>query len=168
MINLIAILSRETHAIGKDGGLIWNNPTDLARFRDLTRERPVIMGRKTWESLPENRRPLPNRTNIVVSRDASYEAPGATVVTTLEDALRIAKEAPGGDDIWVIGGGMIYALAMSYADRLYLTLVDDPVDGDAHFPEWKGWDVIEESEPSVDENGKRYRFVTLARPASTS
>jgi dihydrofolate reductase len=168
MINLIAILSRETRAIGKDGGLIWNNPTDLSRFRDLTRAHPVIMGRKTWESLPENRRPLPNRTNIVVSRDASYRAEGARVVATIEEALTLAKRSPGGDEVWVIGGGIIYALSLPYADRLYLTLVDDDVAGDASFPEWSGFETLEESEYHFDENGKRFKFVTLARPASIS
>lgn len=168
MINLIAILSRETRAIGKEGGLIWDNPTDMARFRELTREHPVIMGRKTWESLPEKHRPLTKRTNIVVSRDTSFEADGAEVVDTIEKALERAKTSAGGDEAWVIGGGMIYSLALPYADRLYLTLVDDETEGDAYFPVWNEFEVLEQSEPSFDENGKRFQFVTLARRASTS
>ena len=167
MINLIAILSRETRAIGKNGGLIWDNPTDLARFRELTREHPIIMGRKTWESLPAGRRPLPKRVNIVVTHDPDYAAPGAELASTIEEALELAKRAPGSDEIWVIGGGMIYSLALPYADRLYLTLVDDEVAGDAAFPEWKGFEPIETSEYQFDGNGKRFQFVTLAR-ASTS
>lgn len=167
-INLIAILSRETRAIGKNGGLIWNNPADLNRFRDLTRNHPVIMGSKTWLSLPEERRPLPKRANFVVSRDPAFSAPGATVVATIEEALELAKHAEGADEIWVIGGGVIYSLALPYADRLFLTLVDDEVEGDAYFPEFKGFDLIEESKFFFDEDGKRFQYLTYARPSSSS
>lgn len=168
MIHLIAILSRETRAIGKNGGLIWNNPTDLARFRELTRNHPVLMGSKTWLSIPPERRPLPKRANFVVSRDPDFAAPGATVVTTVEEGIERAKQSEGADEIWVIGGGVIYSLALPYADRLDLTLVDDNVEGDAYFPEFPGFEIIEQSEFFFDEDGKRFQYVTYGRPSSTS
>ncbi len=165
MIHLIAILSRETRAIGKNGGLIWNNPADMARFRELTRNHPVIMGSKTWLSIDPSRRPLPKRANFVVSRDPDFNAPGAKVVTTIEQALELAKSAEGADEIWVIGGGVIYSLALPHADRLDLTLVDDEIEGDAYFPGFQGFEVIDQSETSIDENGKRFQYVTYARAA---
>src|SRR5262249_46824197 len=114
MIVAIAAVSKQTRAIGKDNGLIWDLPADLARFRALSKGHPVIMGRRTWESLPEKHRPLPGRTNIVVTRNADYAAEGAEVVTSIDDALVLAKQAPGSDVIVVMGGGEIYSLALPY------------------------------------------------------
>ena len=162
MISLIAAISEQTRAIGKDSGLIWNLPTDMARFKQLTSGHPVIMGRRTWESLPERFRPLPNRTNIVVTRDATYQAPGALIVHSIEDALALAKTSEGSESIYVIGGGEIYALALPYADHLDLTLVNDRTDGDAYFPSYDAFTLIEESEQHT-ENGTSFRFATLAR-----
>jgi dihydrofolate reductase len=162
MISLIAAISEQTRAIGKDNGLIWKIPTDMARFKQLTTGHPVIMGRRTWESLPERFRPLPNRANIVITRDDAYQATGALVAHSIEEALAQAKESEGGDEIYVIGGGEIYVLALPYADRLDLTLVDDRVDGDAHFPSYDAFTLTQESEP-LTENGVSFRFVTLKR-----
>lgn len=106
--------------IGRDGNLPWHLPEDLAHFRDTTRGSPVIMGRVQWESLPERFRPLPGRENIVLTRDAAYEAPDAQVVSSLDDALR----SVAGRDVWIIGGGQVYELAMSHADFLVVTAVD--------------------------------------------
>ncbi len=163
MITLIAILSEQTRAIGRDGALIWRNRADMQHFKELTSGHPVIMGRKTWESLPERFRPLPGRTNIVVSRDPGYAAPGAVVAASIEAALSAGRAAPGGEELWVMGGGAIYALALPYADRLSLTLVDDPAEGDAVFPHYSGFTSIKESAPATDDAGHQYRFVTLAR-----
>ena len=136
-ISLIAALGARTRAIGKDGKLLWHIPEDLRRFKALTEGHPVVMGRKTWESLPGKFRPLPARTNIVVTRQADYMAPGATVVDSLESALAAAASAPGADEIFVIGGGELYAAALPLASRLYLTLVDSDVPGDAFFPDYE-------------------------------
>lgn len=167
MIFLIAALSKQTRAIGKEGGLIWDIPTDMKRFRELTRDHPIIMGRKTWDSLPDGRRPLPHRTNIVITRDESFAPEGALVAHSIEDAIELAKDEEGSDQIWVIGGGQIYEAALPYADRLYLTEIDDPTDGDAHFPPYDDFNQVWSIE-SREENGIRYDFVVLARPPSTS
>jgi dihydrofolate reductase len=174
MINLIAVLNNK-RAIGKkleDGtyGLIFDLPKDLSRFRTLTKGQPVIMGPTTYESLPELVRPLPGRLNIVVSRRPDYEAPGAEVVHTIEEALTRAKESTNGD-VWVIGGGAIYSLALPHADRLYLTIVDDDSEGDAYFPDYGEFSEIipndDESENGThEENGLQFRFETRARPSA--
>jgi dihydrofolate reductase len=116
--------------IGDGGALPWRIPSDLKRFKAITMGKPVIMGRKTWESLKT--KPLPGRTNIVVTRNSGYRAVGALVVQTADEALRLAeREAP--EEICVIGGGEIYSLFMPYASRVYLTEVDLAPKGDTRF-----------------------------------
>jgi len=162
-VSLIAAIGERTRAIGHGNGLLWQLPDDLKRFKALTSGHPVVMGRKTWESLPERFRPLPGRTNIVVTRNATYEAAGAEVSTTIEDALARAKRAPGGEEVFIIGGGELYTAALPFAGRLYLTLVDDDAEGDTFFPDFSEFTKIVEN-TSV-ENDPPYRFVTLERPA---
>jgi dihydrofolate reductase len=129
---LIAALARN-RVIGRDNRLLWHLPEDMLFFREATRGHPVIMGRRTWESLPERFRPLPGRRNLVVSRDPHCEAPGAEVVGSLDEALaRVA----GATTAFVIGGAQLYAQALPRADRLLLTEIDRDFDGDAHFPDW--------------------------------
>jgi len=160
-IAIIAALGTETRAIGNQGQLLWHIPDDMKRFKELTTGHPVIMGRKTWESLPTKYRPLPNRTNIVVTRQAGYKADGAIVVDGLSDAFLAAEKAVGADETFVIGGGEIYDIAISYATRLYLTLVDDAPLADTFFPEYeKEFKVIS------NENGAGFpphRFQILER-----
>ena len=128
---LVVAVSRNG-VIGRGGGLPWHVASDLKRFRQITMGKPVIMGRKTWESLPK--RPLPGRSNIVITRATAYEAPGAHVVAGAEAALHLAgTENPG--EICIIGGGEIYAMFLPLADRVYLTEVDLEATGDAFFPE---------------------------------
>lgn len=136
-IAIIAALDSTTRAIGKDNTLLWHIPDDLKRFKELTTGHPVIMGRKTWESLPERFRPLPNRTNIVVTRQLGYKTEGAAVVDSLSDAFLAAQEAPGSNETFVIGGGEIYIAALPYATHLYLTLVDDSSEADTFFPAYE-------------------------------
>ena len=140
MITLIAAIGRGG-CIGKGGKIPWHLPEDLKRFRDLTMGKTVVMGRKTWESLPERFRPLPGRTNVVVTRNASYVVPdGVEAHGSLDAAL---DAHAGEDEVMVIGGADIYAQALPRAGRLQLTLVDQEVaDCDATFPaidheEWK-------------------------------
>ncbi|MBA4010338.1 MAG: dihydrofolate reductase [Phenylobacterium sp.] len=117
--------------IGKDGALPWRLKTDLANFRAVTMGKPVIMGRKTWESLPK--KPLPGRTNIVLTRDGSFEAKGAVVCDNFSEAVSIAREQAaedGVDEFCVIGGASLFELALSRAQRIYLTEVDAEVPGD--------------------------------------
>lgn len=161
---MIAAIGARTRALGKDGDLLYKIPEDLARFRARTHGHPVVMGRKTWESLPENARPLRGRANVVLTRDASYAAPGATVVTSMKDALSAARSAAGSEEIFIIGGGEIYALAFPYADRLYLTLVDDDTAGDAYFPEYENEFAKETSrEEHETPEGLKYAWVNLER-----
>lgn len=160
-ISLIAALGHD-RAIGKENGLLWHLPGDLAHFKELTQGHPVIMGRRTWESLPEKFRPLPGRANFVVTRSGWYEAAGAKTAFSFPEALSYAKEAEGSDEIFVIGGGEMYRAALPFASRLYLTLVDDPTPGTVTFPEYSEF-TRELSSEAHEENGIRYRFVTLER-----
>ena len=133
--------------IGRDNDLPWRLPDDLKRFKALTMGKPVIMGRRTWDSIG---RPLPGRTSIVLSRSARFMPQGAIVVPDLERALDAAGAV---DEAFVIGGAQVYALALPFAQRLYLTLVHGDVPGDARFPtvDPQQWREIERSERPADE-----------------
>ena len=161
-LTLIAAIGKD-RALGKNGDLLWKIPADLKRFRERTASHPVIMGRKTWESLPEAVRPMPGRTNIVITRQAAYAAPGASVVSSIEDALKIARSAPGAEEIFVIGGGDIYAAALPFATRLDLTLIDGEKEADAFFPPYETvFTKILANEPH-DYEGTHYTYLTLER-----
>jgi dihydrofolate reductase len=163
-INLIWAQSANG-VIGADGQLPWRIPEDLAHFRELTDGGTVVMGRATWESLPPRFRPLPDRRNVVLSRDPSYDAPGATVVTSLQDALAAADD----DEVWIGGGAAVYAAALKHAERLCITDVDLDVGGDVHAPVVPaGW--VEVSRDPADgwrtsSTGIRYRWRELTRQA---
>jgi dihydrofolate reductase len=164
MISQIAAISAKDRGLGAHGDLLWKIPEDLKRFREITRGHPVVMGRKTWESLPENARPLPGRTNFVVTRQADYEAKGATVVTNVDLALEAAKLAPGGEEVFVIGGGEIYTAALPHTDRLYMTIIDSEKPADAFFPEYEKEftkELLRETHTAPE--GFTYSFVTLER-----
>ncbi|HQR04180.1 MAG: dihydrofolate reductase [Proteobacteria bacterium] len=156
---LIAAVARNG-AIGKDNQLLWRIPEDLRFFKSTTLDATVIMGRKTWESLPAQFRPLPRRRNIVVSRQAGYAAPGADVAASLERALEMAADA----SVFVIGGAELYALALPRAERLILTEVDLAPDADAFFPDFDRRQWRETSrEGGVSANGIGYAFVRYER-----
>jgi dihydrofolate reductase len=131
-VALVAAVARNG-IIGRGGRLPWHISSDLRRFKEITLGKPVIMGRKTWESLPK--KPLPQRTNIVITRQAGYRAPGAIVAASVAEALAFA-EAGNPVEIAVIGGGETYRLFLERASRIYLTEVDVEVDGDTRFPEF--------------------------------
>jgi dihydrofolate reductase len=132
----IYVAIAENGVIGREDGLPWRLSSDLKRFKAGTMGKPVIMGRKTWESFPK--RPLPGRLNIVVTRDKTYQAEGAEVSPSLQDAIVLARIRArcmaGADEICVIGGGEIYAQALPLADRLHITHVFAKPDGDTVFP----------------------------------
>lgn len=152
-LTLIAALDDE-HGIGKGGKLPWHISDDLKRFKRLTTGHPIIMGRKTYESIG---RPLPDRTNIVITRDSSLVAPGCVIVHSLEDALAAAGDS---EQAFVIGGAEIYALALPRADRLELTLVNGTHGADAFFPEYEDrFGII--NEESAQNREHSYRFATL-------
>jgi dihydrofolate reductase len=146
--------------IGKENRLPWHLPADLAHFKQVTMGKPIIMGRKTYESIG---RPLPGRTNIVLSRSADFHAEGVVTANTLQQALDIAAAE---DEVMIIGGSTIYELALPRADRLYLTYVENSFEGDAWFPDFdlEQWQIIASEEHGADEkNACAYRFVTCER-----
>lgn len=145
--------------IGRDGDIPWQVPEDLIRFKEVTLGHTVVMGRRTWDSLPPRFRPLPGRRNVVLTRQDDLAAAGATVVHRLEDALTEA-------DTWVIGGGEIYALALSRADRCEVTEVDIDLprdDGDAVAPVLDEHWVGDEGQWQISRAGVRYRFHSYRR-----
>lgn len=147
--------------IGAGGVMPWHLTEDLRRFRALTGQDPVVMGRRTWESLPERYRPLPGRTNIVVTRQADWAAPGAVVAHSLDEALTTAGDA---GTVWITGGGELYREALPRADRLEITEIDLDVAGDTQAPEpGDGWASVDAGEWLTGEGGLRYRFVTYLR-----
>lgn len=148
-------------AIGKANTIPWRVPEDMARFKELTGTGAVIMGRRTWESLPVKFRPLPGRRNIVVSRDGAYDAPGAEVVGGVQEALDLSDGVAS-----IMGGGQIYTAAMEFATDLRVTEIDVFVDGaDAFAPEIDAdaWTVVERGEWETSKTGTRYRFVDYRR-----
>ena len=152
MIALVVAYSAN-RVIGRDGDLPWRLPTDLRRFKELTSGGTVVMGRKTWDSLPERFRPLPDRRNVVVSR-TGCDAP---------EVCRSVEEALGGGDCFVIGGGEVYAQALPKAQRVHATEIEATVEGDAVMPPLgPEWREVERSEP-IEENGHVYSFVTYER-----
>ncbi|GLY30251.1 dihydrofolate reductase [Kineosporia sp. NBRC 101731] len=145
--------------IGRDGDIPWHVPEDQANFRRLTRGCAVIMGRATWDSLPERFRPLPDRVNVVLTRDPSWKADGAVVAHTPHKA----RELAGDGDIWVIGGGAVYAEYLPAADQLVVTEVDLAPAGDTYAPETGSEWVPEPGDWLESRTGTRYRFITYRR-----
>jgi dihydrofolate reductase len=166
IISAIAAVA-DNGTIGRDSDLPWNLPDDLKYFQRTTRGHHVITGRKNYETIPAKYRPLKDRVNMVVTRNATYEAPGAVVLGSLEEALEQAR-ASGETEAFVIGGGQIYreALQKGLVDRLYLTLVHADVEGDTHFPLLDPADWIEQSREhhTADErHAHAFSFVVLER-----
>lgn len=154
MITLIAACS-SNRVIGKDNQLIWKVPGDLKRFKELTTGHPILMGRKTFESIG---RPLPNRTNIVITRDKNWRHEGCLVYNNLEDVLSIFEK----HNLFVIGGGEIYKSLIARADKIELTLIDREFDGDAYFPEIDSTWIVQNSEThQCDEF--TYHYITYTR-----
>lgn len=158
-VSIVVAMDRNG-VIGNQGGLPWHLPSDLKRFREITMGKPLVMGRRTHESIG---RPLPGRRNIVVSRQPTYVAPGCDMAQSFAAALKLAQDAP---EVMVIGGASLYAAALVLADRIYLTEVDAEVAGDVYFPPYTRADWREaRREPST--KGERdvygYSFVILER-----
>lgn len=145
--------------IGRDGDLPWRIPADLGFFKQTTMGKPIVMGRKTWDSIG---RPLPGRNNIVLTRDQSFQAEGATVVADLEAALAAAGDAP---EVMIIGGAQIYAIALPHAERVYLTEVHAAPEGDTRLPEFSSdeWREIAREDHEAEGETPAFSFVTLER-----
>jgi len=153
-ISLIAAMGRN-RVIGNENSLIWRIPNDMKRFKELTTGKAVIMGRKTFESIG---RPLPNRTNIIITGDKNYKAEGCIVVHSVDESIKKADS----EEIMIIGGAQIYKQFLPKADRLYLTLIDAESEGDAYFPEFNKNEWKETFREWHDE-GHKYAFVNLER-----
>ena len=152
MINIIVATSKN-RVIGKSNDLIWHLPADLKRFKEMTTHNTIIMGRKTYESIGK---PLPNRRSIVITRDINYKLYGCDVVNSLEEALELCD-----DNCFVIGGGEIYKQSLIYADKIYLTEIDEDFDGDTYFPELGNeWVKLSKVSFDSDERNKHsYSFI---------
>jgi dihydrofolate reductase len=157
----IVVAVAENGVIGNQGALPWRIPEDMRRFKALTTGKPVIMGRKTWDSLP--RKPLPGRTNIVMTRDSSFHADGAEIVRSFADAL-VAAERHASEEIMVIGGETVFAAALPRAHRIELTEVASSPPGDAFMPAFDRslWHETARDGPHTT-GDTRYSFVTLER-----
>ncbi len=158
MVSIVVALAGNG-VIGRDGGLPWHLPTDMQRFRELTTERAVVMGRRTFESLPDRFRPLPQRRNVVLSSNRDWHAPGAEVFADLASAV----EACDGD-CFVIGGERTYREALALAERVYATEVEGEIDGDVFFPALTDseWRRVEQSDRVV-ENDHGFSFCVYER-----
>jgi len=153
-ISIIAAVAKN-QVIGKGNDLPWRLPDDMKYFMQTTNGHHVIMGRKNYESLPQKFKPLPNRTNIVVTHQRSYQAPGCTIVHELSDGVSLA-EKNGEKELFIIGGAEIYKLALPVTNVLYLTELDVELDGDTFFPAWnkKEWKEVSRQHHAADEKHK--------------
>ena len=157
-ISIIVAHSRNM-AIGKANALLWRLPEDLKRFKKLTTGHPIIMGRKTYQSI---NRPLPDRTNIIVTRDENLEIPGCIIVHSVTEAIEKAKEFDQ-KEIFIIGGAEIYKETLPLVDRLYVTKVDLDVEGDAFFPEYSNIFTKKISEESGEFEGLKYSYLIFEK-----
>jgi dihydrofolate reductase len=159
-IGVIAAVARNG-VIGRDNGLVFSDPADQRHFRQATMGCPVIMGRKTWDSLPERYRPLPGRRNVVLSHNPALQLPGAERVASLSEALALVSNAPR---VWVIGGAQLYAQALPLAHTLLLTEVDADLNGDTYFPPFDHSHFVEtQRESHTRADGLAFSFVRYAR-----
>jgi dihydrofolate reductase len=158
MLSIIVAADRN-NVIGKDNALIWHLPNDLRYFKEKTTGHAVIMGRRTFESVGK---PLPNRRNIIITRNPGFKAEGCEVVTSLEAAMALVNPQ---DENFIVGGEEIYRQALPLADRVYLTRIDHAFEGDRHFPELgPEWNVVEERDGIVDErNAFAHTFLIFER-----
>ena len=146
--------------IGRDNTIPWRLPEDMARLKRLTTGWPVIMGRKTWDSLPPKFRPLPGRANIVITRQADWKEDGAETAASLPDALALCAAS---EEVWILGGAQIYAQAMPLVNRIEVTEIDENIEGDAFAPtlgpEWRQT----AREDHVSANGMKFSFITYQK-----
>lgn len=157
----IVVAVAENNVIGKDNQLIWHLPADLKHFKQTTMGHPILMGRKTYESIGK---PLPGRTSIVITRQEDYKAEGCIVVNSVKEAIEEAKQLD--EQAHIIGGAEIYRQSLDLTDTIYLTRIHHSFDGDTYFPEIKAeeWETVSEEHHEPDEKNKySYSFIKLAR-----
>ncbi|MER2039934.1 MAG: type 3 dihydrofolate reductase [Solibacillus sp.] len=151
MISLI-VAHDLNRVIGYENGMPWHLPSELQYFKKMTMGKPMIMGRKTFESIG---RPLPGRRNIVITRNTNYSADGIEVVGSLDEALQLVQDVP---EIMIIGGAQIFEQAMAIADKLYITLINYEFNGDTYFPQYEEWQLTSSSEPINTDNGYTFQY----------
>lgn len=162
-IAMIAAIGKNRE-LGKGNELLWHFPDDLKRFRMITKGHPCIMGRKTFESIVAVLgHPLPGRTNIVLTHNKEWNHEGALTAPTMEEAIQLGKRKPGGEEVYIIGGGQIYELGLGFADKLYLTLIDDAKEADSFFPAYEEHFTKKVYEEERAWNGVKYQWVDLVR-----
>ena len=167
----IVVAVSDNNAIGAGGNLLWRLPKDMEYFKKITLGHHVLMGRKTWDSIPQKFRPLPGRTNIIITRQKDFKAEGAVTVKSLEEGIELAKKA-GETELMVIGGGEIYKQVFPQTDRVYLTKVHATfIDADTFSPDIldNHWKVVSTEEHWADEKHKHhFEFVVLERDGKVS
>ena len=164
-MNINMIFARSANGvIGNNNAMPWHLPEDLAHFKKLTLGSPVIMGRKTWDSLPTKFRPLPGRTNVVITRQTGWQAEGAQTAGSLIDALALCQLA---SDVWIIGGAQIYAQAAPLASRIEVTHIDKIYQGDAFAPTLGSQWQQSQKEAHVSSTGLNFSFITYTRQKGT-
>ncbi|MFN2162650.1 MAG: dihydrofolate reductase [Candidatus Promineifilaceae bacterium] len=162
LVSFVVAMDRN-RLIGKGSGLPWRLPDEIRRFKAITMGHPVLMGRKTYETIPQKFRPLPGRTNIILTRQKGYEAPGCIVVHSMEEALSAVSPE---EELMVIGGSQLFNALLPVVDRLYLTEIDGQYEGDVYFPElnmtqWS--EVAREEHPRDDRHDSSFVFLMLDR-----
>ena len=157
-ISMICAMDEE-RGIGKSNGLLWKIPAELKHFREITKGHPIIMGRKTYESIG---RPLPDRVNVIITRDTDFNVEGCIVCHSLEEALEEAKKVEQ-KEIFIIGGGQIYSQALNSVDKLYLTFVQGKFGADTFFPDYSAFKKVVYESPLQEDAGYKYKFVELER-----
>ena len=162
-INIIVAVTNN-NVIGKENDMPWNLPSDLKNFKKITEGSCVIMGRKCWESIPEKFRPLPNRTNVVITRNENYEAKGAATLGDINRVLTNFKNNGEDDDVFVIGGSQIYKEAFKHADVLHLTQINADIEGDVFLEGFnrEEWMPLRKTQ-EMEENGLKFRFYTYVK-----
>lgn len=159
-LSIIVAVAGKKRVIGKKGSLPWYIPDELKRFKQITMGHPIIMGRKTHESIGKV---LPGRSNIIITHDSNYLVEGAVVAHSLEEAIKQARNQPGNDEIFVIGGGEIYKQALPIANKIYLTYIDKEVAGDTFFPDYSEFKKVVSESDWQDYEGNKYKFLELER-----
>jgi dihydrofolate reductase len=162
----IIVAVAKNNVIGRNNDLIWHLPADMKYFKETTAGHSIITGRKNYESIPEKYRPLPNRVNIVVTRQENYVAPGAVVLPSVDAAIAYAKQLEGHDEIFIIGGGEIYKQSIAKVDKLYITKIEQAFEGDTYFPalDMTYWVESKKSAVFLDEkSGLKYSFCEYVR-----
>ncbi|RLD21954.1 MAG: dihydrofolate reductase [Bacteroidetes bacterium] len=164
IISMIAAVA-ENKVIGKDNDLVWRLPDDMKYFMETTKDHFIIMGRKNYESIPHKFRPLPNRTNIIVTRQTDYIADDCIIVDTIEKAIDYTKENDQ-KEIFIIGGGQIYAQSLDLANKLYITEIKEKFEGDTYFPPYDkcAWEEVSRIKHAKDEKHlQEFDFVIYER-----